>query len=89
MGSFEEEPCLLENGNTKGSSKENRHGKTLITMSSSLRSKSDLSLVSRVRCPMLRHFLANLQEVVLGTNSQLSSPLFHSPLLLGAMVLQD
>ncbi|KAE8692420.1 Vacuolar cation/proton exchanger 1 [Hibiscus syriacus] len=43
-------------------------------MSSSLRKKSDLSLVSRVRYPMLRHFLANLQEVVLGTKLSVVLP---------------
>ncbi|GFP94365.1 vacuolar cation/proton exchanger 3, partial [Phtheirospermum japonicum] len=35
--------------------------------SSSLRKKSDLSLVSRIRVGYLRVFLANLQEVLLGT----------------------
>ncbi|XP_051113653.1 vacuolar cation/proton exchanger 3-like [Andrographis paniculata] len=35
--------------------------------SSSLRKKSDLALVSRIRVGFLRAFLANLQEVLLGT----------------------
>ncbi|XP_011047460.1 PREDICTED: vacuolar cation/proton exchanger 3-like isoform X2 [Populus euphratica] len=63
-----QEPWLLENGNLKVSSKETRHGKTAHNMSSSsLRKKSDLTLVSKVRCGMLRHLLTNLQEVILGT----------------------
>ncbi|KZV53429.1 hypothetical protein F511_18306 [Dorcoceras hygrometricum] len=45
-----------------------RHGRTAHNMSSSsLRKKSDLSLVNRVRVGFLRSFLANLQEVLLGT----------------------
>ncbi|KAJ6316109.1 hypothetical protein OIU78_019399 [Salix suchowensis] len=61
-------PWLLENGNLKGSSKETSHGRTARNMSSSsLRKKSDLTLVSKVRCGMLRHLLTNLQEVILGT----------------------
>lgn len=63
-----QEPSLLENGNLKGSSKEIRHGRTAHNMSSSsLRKKSDLTLVSKVRCGMLRNLLTNLQEVILGT----------------------
>ncbi|KAJ6871363.1 hypothetical protein NC652_036893 [Populus alba x Populus x berolinensis] len=63
-----QEPWLLENGNLKGSSKEIRHGKTAHNMSSSsMRKKSDLTLVSKVRCGMLRNLLTNLQEVILGT----------------------
>lgn len=71
MGSLQE-PWVLENVDSKGTV---RHGKTAINMSSSLlRTKSDLPLVSRVRCPMLRHFLANLHEVVLGTKLSLVFP---------------
>lgn len=45
-----------------------KHGRTAHNMSSSsLRKKSDLSLVSRIRVGFLRSFLANLQEVLLGT----------------------
>lgn len=63
-----QEPSLLENGNLKGSSKEIRHGRTAHNMSSSsLRKKSDRTLVSKVRCGMLRNLLTNLQEVILGT----------------------
>ncbi|KAG6744236.1 hypothetical protein POTOM_052949 [Populus tomentosa] len=63
-----QEPWLLENGNLKGSSKEIRYGRTAHNMSSSsLRKKSDLTLVSKVRCGMLRNLLTNLQEVILGT----------------------
>ncbi|PPS12415.1 hypothetical protein GOBAR_AA08222 [Gossypium barbadense] len=69
MGSLQE-PWVLENVDSKGSV---RHGK--INMSSSLlRTKSDLPLGSRVRCPMLRHFLANLHEVVLGTKLSVIFP---------------
>ncbi|KAL4348855.1 hypothetical protein GQ457_17G006620 [Hibiscus cannabinus] len=75
MGSLEEEACLLEDANTEGSSKESLHGKSsAINTSSPLRKKSDLTLVSRVRCPMLRHFLANLQEVILGTKLSVVLP---------------
>ncbi|XVE62041.1 hypothetical protein DITRI_Ditri06bG0087100 [Diplodiscus trichospermus] len=63
-----QEPWVLENGNLKGSSKEIRHGRTAHNMSSSsLRKKSDLTLVSKVRYGMLRLFLTNIQEVILGT----------------------
>ncbi|KAG8374410.1 hypothetical protein BUALT_Bualt11G0128900 [Buddleja alternifolia] len=59
---------LLEHGNIKVLSKEMRHGRTAHSMSSSsLRKKSDLAIVSRVRIGFLRMFLANLQEVLLGT----------------------
>ncbi|KAG8500744.1 hypothetical protein CXB51_004127 [Gossypium anomalum] len=71
MGSLQE-PWVLENVDSKGSV---RHGKTAINMSSSLlRTKSDLPLGSRVRCPMLRHFVANLHEVVLGTKLSVIFP---------------
>ncbi|RZS04384.1 hypothetical protein BHM03_00034716 [Ensete ventricosum] len=44
------------------------HGRTAHNMSSSsLRKKSDLALVSKVRCRFLRALLANLQEIFLGT----------------------
>lgn len=44
------------------------HGRSAHNMSSSsLRKKSDLTLVSKVRCRLLRNFLANLQEIFLGT----------------------
>ncbi|KAI3474205.1 hypothetical protein Pfo_029918 [Paulownia fortunei] len=62
------EAWLLENGNIKVLSKEMRHGRTAHNVSSSsLRKRSDLSLVSKVRVGYLRKFLANLQEVLLGT----------------------
>ncbi|THU71643.1 hypothetical protein C4D60_Mb04t03610 [Musa balbisiana] len=62
----------LEGGELKGGrmSKEAQHGhgRTAHNMSSSsLRKKSDLSLVSKVRCRFLRALLANLQEIFLGT----------------------
>ncbi|KAL6496173.1 Vacuolar cation/proton exchanger 1 [Orobanche gracilis] len=66
-----QEAWLLENGNIKLLSKETRRtstGRTAHNMSSSsLRKKSDLTLVSRIRVGFLRMFLANLQEVLLGT----------------------
>ncbi|KAK8547580.1 hypothetical protein V6N13_024658 [Hibiscus sabdariffa] len=69
------EPWVMENGNLKGLSKENRHGKTAHNMSSSsLRKKSDLTLISKVRCGMLRQLLANLQEVILGTKLSVLFP---------------
>ncbi|CAH9061326.1 unnamed protein product [Cuscuta europaea] len=66
---------LLENGNIKLLSKEMRHGngqshggRTAHNMSSSsLRKKSDLTLVKKVRCGFLRDLLISLQEVFLGT----------------------
>ncbi|XP_073277925.1 vacuolar cation/proton exchanger 3-like [Primulina huaijiensis] len=62
------EASAMENGNIKGLSKDMRHGRTAHNMSSSsLRNKSDLTLVNRVRVGFLRSFLANLQEVLLGT----------------------
>ncbi|XP_059667983.1 vacuolar cation/proton exchanger 3 [Cornus florida] len=75
------EPWLLENGNAKGLSKETRHGhghshgRTAHNMSSSsLRKKSDLSLVSKVPCGLVRNVLANLQEVILGTKLSVLFP---------------
>ncbi|GLT55729.1 hypothetical protein SLA2020_288240 [Shorea laevis] len=70
------EPSLLENGgNLKGSSKEMRHGRTAHNMSSSsLRKKSDLTLIQKVRCGLLRQLLTNLQEVILGTKLSVLFP---------------
>ncbi|XP_019446122.1 PREDICTED: vacuolar cation/proton exchanger 3-like isoform X2 [Lupinus angustifolius] len=69
--SLNQEPWLdLEGGsNLKGLSREMRHGrKTAHNMSSSsLRKKSDLTLVSKVNSRFLRNLLVNLQEVILGT----------------------
>ncbi|RAL39266.1 hypothetical protein DM860_002799 [Cuscuta australis] len=69
---------LLENGNIKLLSKESRqghgqsYGRTAHNMSSaSLRKKSDLSLVKKVRCGVLRNLLISLQEVFLGTKLSL------------------
>ncbi|KAF2291643.1 hypothetical protein GH714_027792 [Hevea brasiliensis] len=54
------------------SNKEVLNGRTLQNVSSSiLRTKSEPVLVSSVRFQMLRHFLANLQEVILGTKAVL------------------
>nr|XP_043619341.1 vacuolar cation/proton exchanger 3-like [Erigeron canadensis] len=66
------EPWLLENGSEKRLTKETRHGhghsRTAHNKSaSSLRRKSDRSLVSKVPCSTLRNLLANVQEVILGT----------------------
>ncbi|EYU41887.1 hypothetical protein ABFS82_10G017000 [Erythranthe guttata] len=65
----EPEAWLLENGNIKVLSKEMKNGgrRSHNMSASSLRKKSDLSLVSRIRVGLLRLFLANLQEVLLGT----------------------
>ncbi|GLT72987.1 hypothetical protein SLA2020_448780 [Shorea laevis] len=70
------EPSLLENGgNLKGSSKEMRHGRTAHNMSSSsLRKKSDLTLIQKVQCGLLRQLLTNLQEVILGTKLSVLFP---------------
>ncbi|KAI3906611.1 hypothetical protein MKW98_009519 [Papaver atlanticum] len=56
-------------GNTiKGTSREIKHGRTAHNMSSSsLRKKSSLSLIQKVKIGPLRQFLTNLQEVILGT----------------------
>ncbi|KAK4801794.1 hypothetical protein SAY86_022281 [Trapa natans] len=69
------EPWLVENC-LKGSSKESgRHGRTAHNMSSSsLRKKSEIRLVSKVPCRLLRQFLANLQEVILGTKLSILFP---------------
>ncbi|KAK6125970.1 hypothetical protein DH2020_040278 [Rehmannia glutinosa] len=60
---------LLENGNIRLLSKDMRRGSRTAhnVSSSSLRKKSDLTLVSKIRVGFLRMFLANLQEVLLGT----------------------
>ncbi|PSS34664.1 Vacuolar cation/proton exchanger like [Actinidia chinensis var. chinensis] len=69
------EPWLMENGNLKGMSKETRHGRTAHNMSSSsLRKKSDMTLVSKVPCGIVRKVLANLQEVILGTKLSILFP---------------
>ncbi|XP_047316436.1 vacuolar cation/proton exchanger 3-like isoform X2 [Impatiens glandulifera] len=73
------EPWLLENGTLKSLTKETRHGhgrsRTAHNMSSSsLRKKSDIALVSKVPCHFLRIFLANLQEVILGTKLSILFP---------------
>lgn len=70
-----QEPWLLENGTLKGLSREMRHGRTAHNMSSSsLRKKSDITLISKVPCNLLRQFLANLQEVILGTKLSVLFP---------------
>ncbi|WCJ28066.1 Vacuolar cation/proton exchanger 3 [Euphorbia peplus] len=71
-----QETSLLEKGNLKGLSRElNKHGRTAHNMSSSsLRKKSDLTLVSKVRCGLVRNVLANLQEVILGTKLSVLFP---------------
>ncbi|KAF7825544.1 vacuolar cation/proton exchanger 3-like [Senna tora] len=71
------EACLLENGNNNptGLSRESRHGRTAHNMSSSsLRKKSDLTLVSKVRYGLLRNLLVNFQEVILGTKLSVLFP---------------
>ncbi|KAG0480141.1 hypothetical protein HPP92_010999 [Vanilla planifolia] len=59
-------PCSVGGG--LGKEMRHVHGRTAHNMSSSsLRKKSDLSLVSKVRCGVLRNILANIQEIFLGT----------------------
>lgn len=73
------EAWVLENGGKCLLSKEIRHGgihstagRTAHNMSSSsLRKKSDISLISKVRCNGIRLLLANLQEIFLGTKLSL------------------
>lgn len=68
------EPWLMENGNVKVLTRE-KHGRTAQNMStSSLRKKSDMTLVSKVPISFLRQFLANLQEVILGTKLSVLFP---------------
>ncbi|TKY63496.1 Vacuolar cation/proton exchanger 3 [Spatholobus suberectus] len=76
MGSRNQEAWVMENGgNPKGLSKETRHGRTAHNMSSSsLRKKSDLTLVSKVHSSPLRNVLANIQEVILGTKLSVLFP---------------
>ncbi|CAL0328291.1 unnamed protein product [Lupinus luteus] len=80
MGSNQQqlqEPWMLENGgnNIKGLSKETKHGRTAHNMSSSsLRKKSSLTLVSKIRCGLLRNLVANFQEVILGTKLSILFP---------------
>ncbi|KAF3449559.1 hypothetical protein FNV43_RR10288 [Rhamnella rubrinervis] len=70
-----QETWLPENGNLKGLSREMRHGRTAHNMSSSsLRKKSDITLISKVPCNLFRKFLANLQEVILGTKLSVLFP---------------
>ncbi|KAK9127983.1 hypothetical protein Syun_016780 [Stephania yunnanensis] len=86
MASQQEHAHLLESGGVvhhhhhhgnlmKGKEQITRHGRTAHNMSSSsLRKKSDLSLVSKVRITLLRQFLTNLQEVILGTKLSILFP---------------
>lgn len=60
----------MENGESKGLIVDNdlSNGRTPQNVSSSiLRKKSDPTLVSNIRFKMVRQFLANLQQVLLGT----------------------
>ncbi|XP_068340567.1 vacuolar cation/proton exchanger 3-like [Pyrus communis] len=76
MASNQDQPWLLENGTLKGLTKETgRTSRTAHNMSStSLRKKSDRTLVSKVPCALLRQFLGNLQEVLLGTKLSVLFP---------------
>ncbi|XP_047180884.1 vacuolar cation/proton exchanger 3 [Vigna umbellata] len=75
MGSHQNEPWLLENGNPKVLTREMRHGRTAHSKSSnSLRKKSDRTLVSKVPCATIRNMLFNLQEVILGTKLSILIP---------------
>ncbi|KAL5721060.1 Vacuolar cation/proton exchanger 3 [Ranunculus cassubicifolius] len=69
----------VEIGTLKGLSKEHRHshshGRTAHNMSSSsLRKKSDLTLVHKIKIGFLRQFLTNIQEVILGTKLSVLFP---------------
>src|SRR5574340_819251 len=71
------EPWLMENGSLKRLTKEHRHGhgRTAHNMSSSsLRRKSDLTLVSKIQFVCHRKFLIHLQEVIWGTNLSILCP---------------
>ncbi|WJX43016.1 Vacuolar cation/proton exchanger 3 [Trifolium repens] len=74
----EYEACALENGgNIKGilSKEIMKHGRTAHNMSSSsLRKKSDITLVSKLHCGIIRNLLANFQEVILGTKLSILFP---------------
>jgi Ca2+:H+ antiporter len=74
----EYEACVLENGgNIKGilSKEIMKHGRTAHNMSSSsLRKKSDITLVSKLHCGIIRNILANFQEVILGTKLSILFP---------------
>ncbi|KAL6146190.1 hypothetical protein ACLB2K_056873 [Fragaria x ananassa] len=74
MASNQAEPWLLENGNPKVLTKEHRKKSAHNRSSSSLRKKSDRTLVSKIPCILLRQFLANLQEVILGTKLSVLFP---------------
>lgn len=77
MASNQVQPWLMENGEVKRLTKETRRGsrRTAHNMSSSsLRKKSDIKLISKVPCGILRDFLANLQEVILGTKLAILFP---------------
>ncbi|KAM7271653.1 hypothetical protein ACFE04_030867 [Oxalis oulophora] len=79
------EVSLLENGNGNGNgnvvkgsmNKESHHryGRTAHSMSSSsLRKKSELTLVQKVPCRKFRQFLVNIQQVILGTKLAILFP---------------
>ncbi|KAK2361078.1 vacuolar cation/proton exchanger [Trifolium repens] len=68
----EQQPWLLENGNPKVLTKESRHGhgrsRNAHNLStSSLRKKSDYTLLSKVQRASFQNVLLNIQEVILGT----------------------
>lgn len=71
----------LENGTSKGPGLNNRHrhnhshGRTAHSMSAtSLRKKSDLAIFHKIRIGFIKHFFANLQEVILGTKLSVLFP---------------
>lgn len=77
MASYEE-ALLMENGNLKehtgGKDNMMRRRSARKMSSTSLRKKSDIKLISKVRCALLRNLLANLQEVILGTKLSVLFP---------------
>lgn len=65
----------LDGGSFRGSSRGNKFGRNAHNLSStSLRKRSNLVIVSKVRWGVLRQALANLQEVVLGTKLSILFP---------------
>jgi Ca2+:H+ antiporter len=66
----EQQPWLLENGNPKVLTKESRHGRSRNAhnlSTSSLRKKSEYTLLSKVQRASFQNVLLNIQEVILGT----------------------
>ncbi|KAI9119565.1 hypothetical protein K1719_009441 [Acacia pycnantha] len=76
MVSNQEALLMAENGNIKELTvKAITRQRSARKMSfTSLQKKSDMRLISKVRCALLRNFLAILQEVILGTKLSVLFP---------------